>query len=71
MEEVVKVYIKQGCPYSAAAKDDLRKRNIKFKEFDVEADPAYLQEMLKFSGGKRSVPVIVEGEKVTVGFGGT
>jgi hypothetical protein len=27
--------------------------------------------MLKFSGGVRKVPVIVEGEKVTIGYGGT
>jgi len=27
--------------------------------------------MLKLSGGKRQVPVIVEGEKVTIGYGGT
>jgi len=26
--------------------------------------------MLKISGGTRKVPVIVEGEKVTIGFGG-
>jgi hypothetical protein len=27
--------------------------------------------MLKLSGGQRKVPVIVEGETVTIGFGGT
>jgi len=27
--------------------------------------------MLKLSGGKREVPVIVEGEKVTIGYGGS
>jgi len=27
--------------------------------------------MLKASGGKRQVPVIVEGDKVTIGYGGT
>jgi len=27
--------------------------------------------MLKISGGTREVPVIVEGEKITIGFGGT
>ncbi len=30
-----------------------------------------LDEMLKVTGGKRSVPVIVEGKKVTIGHGGT
>jgi hypothetical protein len=27
--------------------------------------------MLRYSNGRRSVPVIVDGESVTIGFGGT
>jgi len=27
--------------------------------------------MLKYSGGQRKVPVIVEGGKVTIGYGGS
>ena len=27
--------------------------------------------MLEFSKGRRAVPVIIEGDKVTIGFGGT
>jgi glutaredoxin len=38
---------------------------------DVKADPAGLEKMLAHSKGIRQVPVIVEGTKVTVGFGGT
>jgi len=30
-----------------------------------------LEEMLKVSNGVRKVPVIVDGEKVQIGFGGT
>jgi hypothetical protein len=37
----------------------------------VKADRANLKEMLSHSGGQRKVPVIVEGEKVTVGYGGS
>jgi glutaredoxin len=37
----------------------------------VKAASQNLDEMLKISGGKRQVPVIVEGEKVTIGYGGT
>jgi glutaredoxin len=36
----------------------------------VKSDSAKLQEMLKISGGVRQVPVIVEGVKVTIGYGG-
>jgi hypothetical protein len=38
---------------------------------DVKKDDSGLQEMLRISGGKRQVPVIVEGAKITVGYGGT
>jgi glutaredoxin len=34
-------------------------------------DSAKLDEMLRHSKGKRNVPVIVEGDKVTVGYGGS
>jgi len=30
-----------------------------------------MKRMLKFSAGRREVPTIVEGDKITVGFGGT
>lgn len=38
---------------------------------DVKSDPEKLQDMLKRSGGKRQVPVIVDGDRVTIGYGGT
>jgi glutaredoxin 3 len=35
---------------------------------NVDQDPEKLKEMLLLTGGKQQVPVIVEGEKVTIGF---
>jgi glutaredoxin len=37
---------------------------------DVDAGIKELQKMLDCSGGKMIVPVIVEGNKVTIGFAG-
>jgi glutaredoxin len=37
---------------------------------DVLDDPKNLEEMLKFSQGRRKVPVLVEDGQSTVGFGG-
>ncbi len=37
----------------------------------MKKDPSQLPTMLSFTGGKRDVPVIVEGKKVTIGFGGS
>jgi glutaredoxin len=44
---------------------------VPFRYIDVKADPNDLQRMLEYSGGVRQVPVIVDGDEVTVGFGGT
>ena len=37
---------------------------------NVDEDSEKLKEMLALSGGRQQVPVIVEGDKVTVGFVG-
>ena len=38
---------------------------------DVVKDKNKLKEMLKVSNGTREVPVIVDGEKVKIGYGGS
>jgi hypothetical protein len=38
---------------------------------NVKTDRAGFDRMLTYSGGSRAVPVIVDGEKVTIGFGGS
>jgi hypothetical protein len=38
---------------------------------DVKQSSQNMDAMLIVSAGRRNVPVIVEGEKVTIGFGGS
>jgi len=38
---------------------------------NVQKDPASLKEMLALTGGGRDVPVVVEDEKVSIGYGGS
>ena len=38
---------------------------------DVKSSRADLDEMLGHSQGQREVPVIVDGDKVTIGYGGS
>lgn len=66
----VTVYTKPGCPYCAAAKDDLQQRGIQYTEHNVQADRSALRRMLELNGNQRRVPTLVEGGKVTVGFHG-
>jgi glutaredoxin 3 len=68
---VVIIYGKENCPYTRAAREDYAQRKVAFTYVDVLADPEKLREMVRHSKGKRNVPVIVDGEKVTVGFNGT
>lgn len=65
------IYTKPGCPYCAAAMDDFRKRNVPFRQIDVQNDLKAREEMRKLSGGRLNVPTIVHPDgKVEVGFDG-
>ena len=68
MKEKVIIYGKTGWPYTDKARSAYGNHA---KYFDVESDNKKLEEMLKYSKGVRNVPVIVEGSKVTVGYGGS
>jgi hypothetical protein len=37
----------------------------------VKKDPEAMRRFLELSGGERRVPLIVEGGRITVGFGGS
>lgn len=37
----------------------------------MKRDPEAMKRFLRLSGGDRRVPLIVEGDRVTVGFGGS
>jgi glutaredoxin 3 len=64
------IYTKPGCPYCAAAMQDMHQRGVPFIEKDAQGDPTARAEMIKLSGGA-TVPVIIAPDgQVTVGFGG-
>ncbi|MFQ5870083.1 MAG: Uxx-star family glutaredoxin-like (seleno)protein [Candidatus Zixiibacteriota bacterium] len=65
----VTIYTKTGCPYCVAAKEDLDRRNIRFEEINVYEKPEAKKKVVELTGG-RLVPVIVDGNNITVGFQG-
>ena len=67
----VVIYGKDGCGYTKAARDDYAKRLVAAQYVNVQADPERMKEMLRYTKGKRVVPVIVEDGRVTIGFPGT
>ncbi len=65
----VTIYTKSGCPYCKAAKESFAKQNVQYTEINVTENPGKIDELVKIAG-VRKVPVIVDKEKVTVGFNG-
>ena len=59
------------CPSPSDARADYSRRKIPFEYVNVLEDAEGLKRMLEYSNNRRSIPVIVEAGKVTIGFGGT
>jgi glutaredoxin 3 len=66
------LYTKGDCPLCGAARTDLERRSVPYTEVDIMQHPERIPELLKLTGGKRVVPVIVDGEGIHVApSGGT
>ncbi len=64
----VTLYTTPFCGYCAAAKRLLAAKSVPYSEIDVSSDPARRAEMIKRSGGSRTVPQIFIGETHVGGF---
>ncbi len=64
------VYTRLGCPYCQAAMEDLAKRGVEYREIVVPGNPEAEAELAELTKGESIVPVIVEDDRVQVGFGG-
>ena len=62
----VLLYTKAGCHYCDAKRTELAARGVTVREIDVSARPQAVVELLKLTGGRRIVPVIVEGSAIAV-----
>lgn len=71
MNRSVEVYIKEACPYSRGLIRKLEDDGVDYVKYDVEQDPARLEEMLALNEGQGAVPTIVWSDRsVEVGFHG-
>lgn len=64
MREKTIIYGKIDCPHTRRAREAIQPHEF----VDVLENPACLATMLELSKGVRRVPVIVTGQKVSVGF---
>jgi glutaredoxin len=69
MDRKVTIYTihKSGGPYCVAAKEDLDRRKIAYEEINVY-EKRKAKKRVEELGGRRLVPVIVDGDNITVGF---
>lgn len=67
---MVLIFGKDSCPYTQAAIREHEEQKIPFQYVNVKKSPAELQRMLTYSKGRREVPVIVDGDRVTIGCAG-
>ena len=70
MTAKVKIFVKPGCPYCAAAREHYLQKKESFEEVDVVDNPGAQAELLKLSRGQRIVPVVVDHGEVKIGWGG-
>lgn len=54
----------RSCPYTGELREQLLWDGKDFVEHDVEADAAALARLLTLTGGRRTVPVLVEDDQV-------
>jgi glutaredoxin-like YruB-family protein len=63
----VAVYSTPSCPYCTLVKDFLRKKAVRFEEYDVSRDQRRADEMIRKSG-QMGVPVVDVNGRIIVGF---
>ena len=62
----VLLYVVPDCPHCARERAALAARGAEVREIDVRARPELVPELMKLTGGRRIVPVIVDGTGVHV-----
>jgi glutaredoxin len=62
----VLLYTLAGCPHCAAERAALAARGATVREIDVGVRPEVIPELLKLTGGRRIVPVVVDGTGIEV-----
>ena len=70
MSDKILLFGKDAWPYTRAAREAFAKEGRQVDYYNVVKESKHLDTMLKHSKGTRKIPVIVEGETVTIGFDG-
>ena len=63
----VTIYSTPTCPFCQQAKDFFKENNVEFEDINVADDEKAAQKMIDLTG-QMSVPQIMVGEEVVIGF---
>jgi glutaredoxin len=66
MKGTVELFGAASCPFTSEMREDLQWKRIDFTEFDVEADRAALERLLRLTDGQAATPVLVEDGRVAM-----
>jgi glutaredoxin len=64
------LYTLPSCPFSDALRKRLLERGATFTEIDVAERPECVPELVKLTGRRRIVPVLVDGVRIEIAPGG-
>ena len=62
----VLLYTRTGCSYCDAKRAEFAARGVPVREINVSERPQAVAELMKLTGGRRIVPVVVEGSRIDV-----
>lgn len=66
---MILVYVADGCPYCQLLLADLQRRHVAFALVNLSREPERVGELSRWTF-ERAVPVVVDHERCSVGFGG-
>jgi glutaredoxin len=61
---ILELYGTKSCQYTQEMREWLEWKGTEFVEYDVEADLAARERMRSLANGQRTVPMLVDGDKV-------
>ncbi|MBI4311060.1 MAG: glutaredoxin family protein [Chloroflexi bacterium] len=64
------VYTHPDCQGCDMVLDDLDRRGVRYRQIDVTTTPGAVEALLKLTDGQRVTPVVVDGDKVSIGYRG-
>ena len=70
MSDKILIFGKNTWPFTIAAREAYAKEGREVEYFDVLSQSDKLDTMLKYSSGKRKVPIIVDEGKILIGYNG-